>query len=96
MSHRLPNYLRAHRKRARLSQKDVAFLLGCRASAKVSRYERFVREPTLRTAIACEVILHAPIRELFAGVYEEVARVTEKRARQFAQRLVDKPQHRRR
>jgi len=96
MPHRLPNYLRAHRKRAGLSQKDVAFLLGCRVGAKVSRYERFAREPTLRAAIACEIIFHAPVRELFAGIYEDVARLTERRARQFARRLAGKRQKGRR
>lgn len=87
MPHRLPNYLRMHRKRMGLSQQDVAFLLGCRSGAKVSRYERFQREPTLRTAIACEVLFHTPVRELFAGVYAEVERVVERRARGLARRL---------
>lgn len=96
MSHRLPNYLRAHRKRAGLSQQQLAFLLGCQFGGKVSRYERFSREPTLRAAIACEVIFHTPIRELFAGVYDEVMRVTDRRARQLARRLTGKTQSRRR
>jgi transcriptional regulator with XRE-family HTH domain len=84
---KLPNYLRAHRKRLGLSQQQVAFLLGCRSGAKVSRYERFTREPTLRTAFACEVIFHTPARELFAGIYEEVEHETERRARILARRL---------
>ena len=87
MAHRLPNYLRAQRKRAGLNQKDVAFLLGCRSGAKVSRYERFKREPTLRAAIACAVIFHLPIRDLFAGIHDDVARVTERRSRMLAKRL---------
>jgi transcriptional regulator with XRE-family HTH domain len=87
MGHRLPNYLRAQRKRAGLSQKEVAFLLGCRCGAKVSRYERFKREPTLRAAIACAVVFHVPVRELFAGIYDDVARVTERRSRELARRL---------
>ena len=87
MPHSLPNYLRMHRKRMGLSQKDVAYLLGCRSGAKVSRYERFAREPTLRTAIACEAVFNTPIRKLFAGVYEEVERAVERRARVLARRL---------
>jgi transcriptional regulator with XRE-family HTH domain len=35
-----------------LSQDQVASILGCRSGAKISRYERFSRELTLRTAIA--------------------------------------------
>jgi len=84
---RLPNYLRMHRKRMGLSQDQVASILGCRSGAKVSRYERFQREPTLRTAIACEVLFGVSIRELFAGVYEEIERAVERRARTLARRL---------
>ncbi|MEW6306746.1 MAG: helix-turn-helix transcriptional regulator [Verrucomicrobiota bacterium] len=69
---RLPNYLRSHRKRLAFSQEDVAFLLGAGSGAKVCRYERFVRVPSLETALAFEVIFRKPVRELFAGQYEKV------------------------
>ena len=68
MAHRLPNYLRTHRKRAGLSQDEVAFLLGCRSGAKVSRYERLARRLSLETAFAYEALFGVPARELFAGV----------------------------
>jgi len=68
-SSHLPNYVRAERKRLALSQAEVAFLLGAESGAKVCRYERFAREPGLRTALAYEVIFHKPVRELFAGLY---------------------------
>ena len=84
---KLPNYLRMHRRRMGLSQRQVASILGCRSGAKVSRYERFSREPALRAAIACEVLFGVPIRELFADVYEEVERAVERRARAQARRL---------
>lgn len=70
MSPQLPNYLRAQRKRLSLSQEEVAFLLGAESGAKVCRYERFAREPSLRTALACEAIFQRPVRELFAGLYQ--------------------------
>jgi transcriptional regulator with XRE-family HTH domain len=68
----LPNYLRSHRKRLALSQDEVAFLLGRVSGAKVCREERFMREPTLATALAYEAIFQMPTRELFAGLYEKV------------------------
>ncbi len=37
-SHKLANYLRAYRKRSGLSQSEVAYLLGCKNGAQVSRY----------------------------------------------------------
>lgn len=67
---RLPNYLRRHRKRDGFTQEQLAYLLGCRSSSKVSRYERFLRVPNLETALACEAIFHVPTRELFAGIYQ--------------------------
>jgi len=69
MAYKLNNYLRTYRKRASLSQDEVAYLLGCRSGAKVSRYERFARQPTLQTALAYEAIFGVPVRELFAGIY---------------------------
>ena len=45
MASYLHNYLRTYRKRAGLSQAEVAFLLGCHSGAKVSRYEHAARRP---------------------------------------------------
>lgn len=88
MAHRkLPNYLRTHRKRLDLTQDQVAFLLGSKGGAKICRYEQFEREPSLRTALACEVIFSRPVRELFAGIYDEVERTVSNRARILARRL---------
>lgn len=80
----LPNYLRTNRKRMGLSQDDVAYLLGRQSGTKICRYERFVRDPSLETALACEVIFHRPIRELFSGIFREVERKIAARARLLA------------
>src|ERR1044071_2939867 len=86
-SPKLPNYIRSHRKRSALSQDDVAFLLGARSGAKVCRYERFVREPSLQTALAFEVIFQKPVRELFAGLYRRVERQVVARAKVLTHKL---------
>lgn len=91
MSKKLQNYLRTHRRRAGLTQKQVAFLLGIKSVTRISRYERFHRLPDFRTSIGLEVIFHASARELFAGPYEEVEREIEKRARLLAAKLGRKP-----
>ena len=73
----LTNYLRSHRKRLALTQEEVAFLLGVKGmdkGIKVCRDEGLVREPSLATALAYEVIYQRPLRELFAGMYEEIER----------------------
>ena len=80
----LQNYLLTNRKRLSLSQEEVGFLIGAKGSGKestVSREERFTREPGLQAAIAYEVIYGKPIRELFAGLYEEVEQSVAERAR---------------
>ena len=80
-SHKLPNYLRSHRKRLALSQHEMAFLLGSGTPAAVSRYEAFLREPGLRQVLAYLLILHKPVHELFAGLYVKVGKEVAIRAR---------------
>ena len=86
-SRKLLNYLRTYRKRAGLSQQEVAFLLGCQDGHKTSRYELRKRKPNLETILAYELIFGAPARELFAGVFEDVAAATRKRAEILASKL---------
>lgn len=86
-SKRLPNYLRTYRRRNQLSQAELAQLLGCKDGGKVSRYERRTREPALRTLLAYELILGVPLRELFAGIYEEVEIQTKKHAKALLKQL---------
>jgi transcriptional regulator with XRE-family HTH domain len=87
MAKRLHNYLRTYRKRAAFSQDEVAFLLGGRHGSKVARYERNTRQPGLETALAYEVLLGTPVRELFAGRFEKVEATTLRRARVLARKL---------
>ncbi|PYS88773.1 MAG: hypothetical protein DMF64_19720 [Acidobacteria bacterium] len=84
---KLQNYLRTHRKRSGLSQKEVGFLLGCKSSAKVSRYERFSRQPTLKNVFAYELIFGTPARELFAGVFQCVEEETLHRVQLLSHKL---------
>jgi len=65
-----------HRKRSGFSQEEIAFLLLCQSGTKLSRYECFKQTPSLETALACEVIFQVPIRELFAGLFDEVEEQT--------------------
>jgi transcriptional regulator with XRE-family HTH domain len=85
-STKLPNYLRSNRKRLGLSQDEVAFLLGAQSGAKVCRYERFTREPSLATALAYEVIFQKPASELFAGLYQKVEQQVAGRAKAITHR----------
>ena len=72
MSRRINNHLRRYRRRAGLSQREVAFLLGRSAPSIVSRHEQCARQPTLETALAYEVIHGVPLSDLFPGKYRKV------------------------
>jgi len=86
-AHRLENYLRTYRKKAGLSQREVAFLLGIEDGAQISRYEKRRRLPPLETALACEAIFGIPISELFAGMRQSVANDIKKRRLQLRSKL---------
>jgi transcriptional regulator with XRE-family HTH domain len=80
----LSNYLLTNRKRLALSQEEVGFLIGINGEGKgikVSRDENFARVPDLRTALAYEAIYGRPVRELFAGLYEQAGRDVVERAK---------------
>jgi transcriptional regulator with XRE-family HTH domain len=94
----LSNYLRTHRKKSALSQEEVAFLLGGIGESKgsrISRYESCNREPSLAAALAYEIIYGKPVRELFAGLYEQVQLDVAKRAKilGFRKRGLDAKRH---
>jgi hypothetical protein len=90
-SPQLTNYLRTHRNRLALWQEETAFLLGFKGEdkgTKVCRDEKFTREPSLRSALAYEAIYGRPVRELFAGLYQEVEQEVAERAKLLTYRKV--------
>src|SRR2546425_12606538 len=86
-THKLENYQRAYRKRSGLTQREVAFLLGCQNGAQVSRYEKRRRVPPLRMALACETVFWVPAAELFGGMKDQVNKVIEKRLAELQSKL---------
>jgi DNA-binding XRE family transcriptional regulator len=68
----LPNYIRSHRKRAHLTQDEVAFLIGVKSGAVVCRHEQFRQTPNLETIIAYEHLFRTPVRTLCSGVDQKV------------------------
>lgn len=87
----LRNYLRTHRKRWALSQKQLSDLLGIPDGNPLSRYESDKRLPNLKTALACEAIFGIPASVLFAGLYDEVEEDVMRRAKE----LFEDVEHRR-
>ncbi|MBE7487006.1 helix-turn-helix transcriptional regulator [bacterium] len=87
MSQPLHNYLRMFRRSAGLTQKELAYLLGIHSASPISRYERSLREPSLHTLLAFELIFRTPGRRLFAGVYEDLHRRTLGRTKRLLARM---------
>jgi len=90
----LTNYLRTNRNRLGLSQEEVAFLLGFKGpdkGVKVCRDEKFARVPNLQTALAYEVMYGKPVRELFAGLYEQIEKEVAERAKILSYRNKEEP-----
>jgi DNA-binding XRE family transcriptional regulator len=69
---RLHNYLRVHRRTWRLTQDELAFLLGYFDQSIIARLERGERAATLAVAHACELIFGVELRELFPALFESV------------------------
>ena len=86
-THKLANYIRAYRKKSGLSQREVAYLLGCETGAQVSRYERRRRMPPVQTALACQAVFGTPVADLFAGTYETAAKEVKRRAQKLGLEL---------
>lgn len=86
MQRKLRHYLRMERRRAGLTQSDVADLLGVRLKSIISRFESGGAPPSLRTALAYEAVLGKPVADLFGGIFDEVRADVRRRARQAGRR----------
>jgi len=62
------NHLWQARTKRGLRKKQVAYLLGNRTEYQISRFERGVRTPSLKTALKLELIYGAPVRWLFGDI----------------------------
>jgi transcriptional regulator with XRE-family HTH domain len=88
MKNRLPNYIRAQRKRAGLNERELADILGYDNGGAVSRHELFRSIPPLLMALAYEVVFQVPVSELFAGLREVVEDGVEQRIAEFKTSLL--------
>jgi DNA-binding XRE family transcriptional regulator len=79
----LVNYVRVHRRRACLSQRELGQVLGYRDEGAVARHERFRSLPPLLIALGYEIIFQQPVAELFPGLKQTVAFGIEMRMAEF-------------
>ena len=72
MSTERRNYIRSFRKRANLTQFELAYLLGSQTERRISAYERRQRNPDLLGALGLQVIFRVTQQELFPGMFAAV------------------------
>jgi hypothetical protein len=84
----LPQYLRMHRRRAALTQPELAWLLGFPTRSKVVAYESGPVQRAARDLLGYEVVFNTCLGELFEGARHAIYTQIERRARKLLDRVV--------
>ena len=66
------NYLRAHRKKSGLSQRELAILVGYVNEFQISRHERSVAPPPFLVSLAYSAVFGVSVAEIFTGFHSVV------------------------
>jgi transcriptional regulator with XRE-family HTH domain len=91
MSNPLPSYLRALRRQSGLTQDELAFLLDCGGGSEICRLERARRAPSARTLAVTELILGAPMRQVFPAFCRPLEESLAERVAYFHRVLARRP-----
>jgi DNA-binding XRE family transcriptional regulator len=73
------NRIYVHRRKASLTQRELAMLIGYGDEGAVAHHERFNSLPPFLIALAYEIIFQVPVSELFFGLRDAVEPVVEDR-----------------
>jgi|SRR3989344_819470 len=87
------SYIRTHRRKWALTQKDLAFLLGRKSSTHVSRLEQSKRTPHVEIILACEILFGISSGQLLPKLYEEVEEQVMARAKELYEKLEGERSH---
>ena len=85
----MASYLRSHRLKSGMSQRELSDLIGLIGDHQVSNHERSTAIPSLLVAITYQVIFGVPITELFPGLYETIRLAVEERLSEMENALQD-------
>ena len=81
------NYLKAHRRKSGLTQRDVGSLVGYRNPGQVSRHEQSQSLPPLVIALAYELIFRVPVSAIFVGIHGTLRKDIEHKLEQLETEL---------
>ena len=90
MSFRVPTYLRSHRKRWRLAQHELAFLLGFSSQGAISQHETLIRMPEVKVLFKYEALFGESIGNLFPKLRREAETEIVLQAQLLMKRLEEK------
>jgi DNA-binding XRE family transcriptional regulator len=80
------NYVRVHRRKSCLSQRELGDLVGNDAG-QISKHERSCSLPTLLVAIGYSIVFRTSIPDIFTGLHESLAESIEERLSELEQTL---------
>lgn len=81
------SYLRTHRRKSGLSQRELADVLDIITERQISLHENSREIPIFLTAIGYEIVFGVPLAQLFPGVYETLRHKIEMRLTEMEERL---------
>lgn len=85
------NYLRVYRKKSRLTQGDLAYVLDLGDYSNVSRWEHGQRQPNIETLLTYHLLFNLPIEMLFERQKNEMVGRVAQRTLELAQSLESDP-----
>jgi transcriptional regulator with XRE-family HTH domain len=85
----MASYLRSHRLKSGMSQRELAYLVGILSHQQVSQHERSTAVPSLIAAVAYQFVFGTPITELFPGLVESVKLNVDERLYRMQKELQD-------
>jgi DNA-binding XRE family transcriptional regulator len=83
----LVNYVRIHRRRVGLSQRELGRVLGYGSEDAVARHERFRSLPPFLIGLGYEIVFQLPVSEIFPGLKQTLAFGIEQRLTEFETEL---------
>jgi len=83
----LASYLRSHRLRSGMSQRELADLVGIVTHQQVSQHERSTLIPSLMAALGYQIVFGVPMTELFPGLLEGIQTNVEERLHRMKEKL---------
>lgn len=92
-THTFKNQLALARQKRSIDQKQVAKLLGLKGIDQISRLERGVKLPSLKTALKLGIIYKIPIRILLDGYFEACWDELKRQEKQFSSSGISKVEY---